>query len=314
MRIAPGLAKLTRVREGEKKPGRRRVSILVGNGGLYLPQELRRGADGAMTGFAWPEMLVQVCESSPPRARWRRRRTCSTSTCRWCATSSSRHRAGAAQGSAVPPRRHQEPQAARAGLVADGDRSRRARQPDRAAGAAAGGRRSRRQGRGGVGTMADYDLIVRNAKIVTAERQSEGDIAVKDGKVAALGADVKGTATREIDAGGQVRAAGRRRQPLPYRAALGHGRDVRRRFLYRHGLGRVRRHHDGDPVRRPASRHVAAPGGEGLSRGGDAQGGDRLRLPPDHHRSHPAGAGPGAAGADQGRLHLVQDLHDLRCA
>jgi 4-hydroxy-tetrahydrodipicolinate synthase len=59
---APGLAKLSRVREGEKKPGRRRVSILVGNGGLYLPQELRRGADGAMTGFAWPEMLVEVYE------------------------------------------------------------------------------------------------------------------------------------------------------------------------------------------------------------------------------------------------------------
>lgn len=59
---APGLAKLTKVREGEKKPGRRRVSILVGNGGLYYPQELRRGADGAMTGFAWPEMLVQVYE------------------------------------------------------------------------------------------------------------------------------------------------------------------------------------------------------------------------------------------------------------
>jgi 4-hydroxy-tetrahydrodipicolinate synthase len=57
---APGLAKLTKVREGEKRPGRRRVSILVGNGGLYLPQELRRGADGAMTGFAWPEMLVEV--------------------------------------------------------------------------------------------------------------------------------------------------------------------------------------------------------------------------------------------------------------
>jgi 4-hydroxy-tetrahydrodipicolinate synthase len=59
---APGLAKLTRIREGEKTQGRRRVSILVGNGGLYLPQELRRGADGAMTGFAWPEMLVQVYE------------------------------------------------------------------------------------------------------------------------------------------------------------------------------------------------------------------------------------------------------------
>jgi 4-hydroxy-tetrahydrodipicolinate synthase len=59
---APSLAKLSRVREGEKKPGRRRVSILVGNGGLYLPQEMRRGADGAMTGFAYPEMLVQVYE------------------------------------------------------------------------------------------------------------------------------------------------------------------------------------------------------------------------------------------------------------
>jgi 4-hydroxy-tetrahydrodipicolinate synthase len=57
---APGLGKLTRVRDGEKKAGRRRVSILVGNGGLYYPQEMRRGADGAMTGFAWPEMLVQV--------------------------------------------------------------------------------------------------------------------------------------------------------------------------------------------------------------------------------------------------------------
>jgi 4-hydroxy-tetrahydrodipicolinate synthase len=57
---APGLAKLTRIREGEKRPGRRRVSILVGNGGIYYPQEMRRGADGAMTGFAWPEMLVQV--------------------------------------------------------------------------------------------------------------------------------------------------------------------------------------------------------------------------------------------------------------
>ncbi len=57
---APGLAKLTKVREGENKPGRRRVSILVGNGGLYYPQEMRRDADGAMTGFAWPEMLVEV--------------------------------------------------------------------------------------------------------------------------------------------------------------------------------------------------------------------------------------------------------------
>ena len=34
--------------------------------------------------------------------------------------------------------------------------------------------------------MADYDLIVRNARIVTEDRQTEGDIGVKDGKVAAI--------------------------------------------------------------------------------------------------------------------------------
>jgi len=57
----PGLNKISRVRESSKD-GVRRVSILVGNGGLYLPQELARGADGAMTGFAYPEMLVQVVQ------------------------------------------------------------------------------------------------------------------------------------------------------------------------------------------------------------------------------------------------------------
>jgi 4-hydroxy-tetrahydrodipicolinate synthase len=36
------------------------ISILVGNAALFLPQELQRGADGAMTGFAYPEMLVKV--------------------------------------------------------------------------------------------------------------------------------------------------------------------------------------------------------------------------------------------------------------
>ena len=56
----PGLAKLSRIREMEMEAGRRRVSILTGNNGLYFPQELHRGADGAMTGFAYPDVLVQV--------------------------------------------------------------------------------------------------------------------------------------------------------------------------------------------------------------------------------------------------------------
>lgn len=57
----PGMRKLTEVREQSIAAGRRRLSVLVGNGGLFLPQEMLRGADGAMTGFAFPEMLVRVC-------------------------------------------------------------------------------------------------------------------------------------------------------------------------------------------------------------------------------------------------------------
>jgi 4-hydroxy-tetrahydrodipicolinate synthase len=58
----PGLGKITRVRATAERDGRRRVAILVGNGGLYYPLELARGADGAMTGFAYPELLVEVYE------------------------------------------------------------------------------------------------------------------------------------------------------------------------------------------------------------------------------------------------------------
>ncbi|MDA1326994.1 MAG: dihydrodipicolinate synthase family protein [Proteobacteria bacterium] len=58
----PGLRKVTKFRAAETAGAHRRVSILVGNGALFLPQELDRGVDGAMTGFAFPDMLVQVCE------------------------------------------------------------------------------------------------------------------------------------------------------------------------------------------------------------------------------------------------------------
>ncbi|WP_213738718.1 dihydrodipicolinate synthase family protein [Bradyrhizobium sp. dw_411] len=56
----PGFNKLSSLRRGSLEGKHRRISILVGNGGLYLPQELARGADGAMTGFGYPEMLVEV--------------------------------------------------------------------------------------------------------------------------------------------------------------------------------------------------------------------------------------------------------------
>ncbi|MCR9107973.1 dihydrodipicolinate synthase family protein [Marivita sp. XM-24bin2] len=58
----PGLTKLSRVRAESGTGDTPRLSILTGNAALFLPLELQRGADGAMTGFAYPEMLVQVVE------------------------------------------------------------------------------------------------------------------------------------------------------------------------------------------------------------------------------------------------------------
>ena len=56
----PGLDKITALRRASDAGQVRRVSILCGNGGMFLPFEMERGADGAMTGYAYPEMLVGV--------------------------------------------------------------------------------------------------------------------------------------------------------------------------------------------------------------------------------------------------------------
>jgi 4-hydroxy-tetrahydrodipicolinate synthase len=58
----PGLGKISMLRAASDE-GQRRISILAGNGGVFLPEELRRGADGAMTGFAYPEMMVGVWQA-----------------------------------------------------------------------------------------------------------------------------------------------------------------------------------------------------------------------------------------------------------
>lgn len=56
----PGLSKITALRTASETTGKRRISILCGNGGIFLPEEMARGADGAMTGFAYPEMMRDV--------------------------------------------------------------------------------------------------------------------------------------------------------------------------------------------------------------------------------------------------------------
>jgi 4-hydroxy-tetrahydrodipicolinate synthase len=56
----PNLEKITAVRRFTEEGKMRPISILTGNGGVFVDFEMERGADGAMTGYAFPDMLVDV--------------------------------------------------------------------------------------------------------------------------------------------------------------------------------------------------------------------------------------------------------------
>ena len=56
----PGLEKISALRAFQADGSMRPISILCGNGGMFLDFEMERGADGAMTGYAFPDMLVDV--------------------------------------------------------------------------------------------------------------------------------------------------------------------------------------------------------------------------------------------------------------
>jgi 4-hydroxy-tetrahydrodipicolinate synthase len=56
----PGLEKISSLRGFQKDGSLRPMSILTGNGALFLDFEMERGADGAMTGYAFPELLIDT--------------------------------------------------------------------------------------------------------------------------------------------------------------------------------------------------------------------------------------------------------------
>ena len=60
----PGLEKISTLRAWERDGSMRHIPILVGNNGLFLDYEMERGADGANTGYAFPDMLCDVVRLS----------------------------------------------------------------------------------------------------------------------------------------------------------------------------------------------------------------------------------------------------------
>jgi 4-hydroxy-tetrahydrodipicolinate synthase len=56
----PGLDKISTLRSYEREGSMRQISIFCGNGGIFLDFEVERGANGAMTGYCFPDMLVDL--------------------------------------------------------------------------------------------------------------------------------------------------------------------------------------------------------------------------------------------------------------
>jgi 4-hydroxy-tetrahydrodipicolinate synthase len=60
----PGLDKISTLRSYERDGSMRHISILCGNNALFLDFEMERGADGANTGYCFPDMLADVVRLS----------------------------------------------------------------------------------------------------------------------------------------------------------------------------------------------------------------------------------------------------------
>jgi 4-hydroxy-tetrahydrodipicolinate synthase len=60
----PGLEKISALRGFEADGSMRAISIMVANGGLFLDFEMERGASGSNTGYAFPELLIDVVRLS----------------------------------------------------------------------------------------------------------------------------------------------------------------------------------------------------------------------------------------------------------
>ena len=65
-----------------------------------------------------------------------------------------------------------------------------------------------------------YDVLIKNGRVIDGSGMPafQGDVAVKDGKIAEIG-KLSGAAEQVVDVGGQVIAPGLYRQPLPLRRA-----------------------------------------------------------------------------------------------
>ncbi|MGY2905889.1 dihydrodipicolinate synthase/N-acetylneuraminate lyase [Bradyrhizobium sp. URHC0002] len=137
----PGLEKITTLRGYQKDGSLKPMSILVGNGGLFLDFEMERGADGAMTGYAFPGIADRCREAAKGRQTRCRARSVRRASAADPLRAAARRGAFGAQIRAAEARHHLVQRAAQAGCYDYGDRKGRSR----LSAVAGGARRSPRQ-------------------------------------------------------------------------------------------------------------------------------------------------------------------------
>ena len=127
----PGLDKIATLRRWSDEGAMRRIAILCGNGGLFLDFEGERGADGAMTGYAFPDMLVDVVRMGGGGAARCRPRPLRRPPAAAALRAAARDRARGAQIRHGPARHHRGRYPAQAGRHARCGRAVRGRIPAR---------------------------------------------------------------------------------------------------------------------------------------------------------------------------------------
>ena len=123
----PGLEKISTLRGFQKDGSLKPMSILVGNGGLFLDFEMERGADGAMTGYAFPELLIDVVKLSKGRQARCRARSVRRPSAADPLRAAARRGSGGAQIRAAEARHHCVQRAAQARRDHHGHREGRSR-------------------------------------------------------------------------------------------------------------------------------------------------------------------------------------------
>lgn len=158
--------------------------------------------------------------------------------------------------------------------------------------------------------MQAFDLIIRNANVVTAADGFLCDIGIRDGRIVALGLGLQGAA-QEVDAQGRTVTPGgidshvHLDQPTGDGSIMADDFESGTRSAACGGTTTV------IPFACQQKGQTLRAAVEDYHRRADGRT-DRLRLSPHRHRPYRGRPAPRASRADCRGLYVLQDLHDLR--